>query len=398
MNTQQNHFGSGNNIQNFINNEVDIKAFSDNIKNILKTLLHRNFDAALTELTSLEKIQNVSDKLKKTLSIIKILIHLTKGDHNYTGFLNEINDFLNIISNENPENPLELDIAHTTNILYFIRTSEYEAAQNLFKSINNPDLYTTCIYYEHLANNSELDRFSKDKDGPITEEKLCAIIRGYIRLEKYSAAVKASHQLFKHYDNPNSFFLLIFSEISDTLTDKNIYYWCLTYTQKNELLKKTDELINQILTTKEPTNRVLDLASQLLTFFIYDHDDLRDVCWKYIHYYENSDKGFSVYLRSFYEKKSTSTNDYTGKILSDIEYTEKNAAKLISKESLSPEECITLSLCADSTTINEWITQNGNIKCKNKNLKHYCLLYLHCSTDPYSSDQFSILQSRLRTY
>ena len=373
----QNHLGTGDNVgEKHVHHAISPAAIQSPVEEILTCLRHRDHATASDKLDTLSATSQLNTQSKSVLELLTILIKLANNHTEIQGY-----SVIDSYMQSNPE-PIFFDIAISTKLRLDIKSEKLNDAEKIYQSIESPGVYSQEVFYEFIAQESELEDILKHGAHLLTEISLCGLIRGFIRCESHTNALKNSEHLLQKYPCFNSSVVNLIAHCnnwSDQLTAH--HYWLITATERNRILSLADECIDLLGECEAKDTRTTSLALSFFNFLGGTYEPLNDICWKYINTMEVIDEELGSFIRSLREKNIEGLKGLPyelEKARTNFSYKKSVIDRLKKSQELSSEELLLFGNIADNTTIQKWHDSGGHISSDGELEKQFNEIELLC--------------------
>lgn len=267
---------------------------------------------------------------------------------------------------EHSSDSLSLDLCLAALIRLDIKKEKFDIARERYKNSFVKKSYSNEVFFEHIANASELNSAFQERKLEMQENELNGLIRGTFRLNEYDLSHIYSTRLCEVSPSINSSVLFLFSKALKFLNVvvQHHSYWTITASLKHQL----DTLINETVTLIDVSNgsdsRLFFVATPLLEFVYGQHEQLRKVCWKYIDEIEKVSNDVAFILKNQYLREptqhSTIIHEYEKYILDD-ELKNSKLNELLTLQEIAVGTVDFLKTFGSKYQLSQWILSGGKI-------------------------------------
>ncbi|WP_062270945.1 hypothetical protein [Endozoicomonas arenosclerae] len=362
--TNQIHHGQGNNVAgDLIYQSLDPSAIEDSIRSIVQKVRYRRPQDAKQQLRNLELTGNLSPLSKKLIAILDVLvaygIDQEKLPKKYMSTLNR---------GGSQNDLLFLDVLNSTLLHIYSKHNNHEAGITLYTSISDSQIqnyiYTQEAYFQHFASEEEIREKYTNIGCLLSEELLCGLVRGALRLEKSELAVSISETLLSVSDyNPNAKIINFLSRIlywQLSCNPQPLHYWSFTATQQCELLEFCKEVVELIEDTQGQDARVITQATRFISVTMGGVKNVIDICWKYIDETESVDAEAAKQIRRLKERDPLDLTDVERAQIDD-EFRQELILRIVESKDISAHDASILSSFADKEIVKTWFEQEGDV-------------------------------------
>ena len=385
--TIQNHTGTGDNVgikvvitQSNLPNQIQTL-----IKNILTSIRHRKFESSKHQLELLQSTPCLTVEVNQALPVLQVLVASINDGIKPSRSLTMPDNHL-----DNSSDAFLTDIALSAKIRIDARAGRQNDARERF--VKNPDnhAYANEAYYETTAAQQEIQEIYQEQRIDLSEVELCGLIRGALRCNDPSQALKISGYLNEKAQSFNSRALKLISEYQLFISQEGCnHYWCTTSAQHHKLNQLCEEVIALINDCKGEQSRILFVAISLMDFTFGTHEALTENCWKFISKIESLNSDLASKLRLFFEKSPSIEGVY--KKFSDATEDEEKRRNIVNTiiESLeiSYEDAHLLAHLAEKEKISDWLSSGGKIESSDPLERDYSALQLSAFAAHESSEE-----------
>lgn len=319
----QYHKGTGDNVSGDkkIYQAISPEEIHHPIRKVLTNLRHRQSAQAIEQLETLTSTSNLNSDSKGILDVISIRIDLNNNTIPSSAY-QELSTYIG-----SEPDKLCTDITISTQIVLDSKKERHKVARERYLSIENPGVYSNEAFFEHIADEGEIDTAYRYNTFKLDEVELCGLFRGAHRLKSYELAFEISEYLNKFSTTLNSrtFIALAKAGILNSEYDQHKYkhYWCITSTLRRNIFKLCDDTVDLLNDSEGKDARIINLSASLLQFIYGEYEPLADTCWNYIAEIEKQLPEVAIHMR----KTQAMSKGRLGKLL-------KQTKTLLTKEKL----------------------------------------------------------------
>jgi len=393
----QNHSGPGDNVgEKHVYQAIPSVAIQPPVEDILTYLRHRNHKTASDKLKTLGSTSQLNTQARAVLEVLSVLVQIAKGSDVAHGY-----KAVDSCLQSQPDQFYE-DIANSTKLRLDIINERIDDAGKFYQSLKNPGLYSQEVFYEFIAQVSELEDILEHIAHELTEIPLCGLTRGLIRCGNYANAVISGERLLTKYPCFNSKVIDLIARCSNSAKQLSVrHFWVITASERKQTLSLADESINLLEECEAKDTRAVNQALGFLRFLSDSHIPLVDACWKYHKDIEDVDKKLANFLRSLREKdigKLKGLPYEIEKANTDFSYKESLVTRLSNSQELSSEDLILFGHVADSVTVQEWLDKGGNVLSEDEFEKQFNMIELLCYANDNSAKATNALKKSADTF
>lgn len=360
--TIQNHSGPGDNVagNKYINQNITSDAIIQQVKNVLQACSHRMFEDAQRLQHVLEEHSNYGQDALDVIKLLKVVVdlHTEKATGNE---LSIVNDFLRC---DVAKQAFYNDLGKSIQLRLIIKDSP-ETAATYFKKLASPGVYTREVYFEQLADESDIADAFGSENFTLTEQELCGLIRGAIRLGKFHLATEVANSLSKRVKNFNTEVLKLLSELEHFIQSINRkHYLSLSIDEKLVIDEFCRRAANQLSDSKGTDRRTVEIASSLCMYVNGAHDELCDVCWQHIDLIDDCNQQLAIQLRSIFDKSYTGNDKLNqfNQAQRDSHFKRERLKEIFSERAVTPEDAYFVRTFAKKEDIKNWLDSGGDIE------------------------------------
>lgn len=370
------HSGHGDNVSGdkIISQAISPTEIQDIIRRILTSLRHRKPWQAKEQLETLKIASSLDADTKGILDVISILIQLAEGSSPSNGDL-----LLRAYLVTKPD-ALCTDIAISAQLRLDVNNVRLPDARERYISSSSHGIYTKEVFYEFIADKTEVETTYHTKRLNLTEIELCGLVRGALRLKIPKQALIISEYLNSISSTFNSKTLIALSKKGTIeLEIEHKHYWCITATLRSEILGLCDDTITLLNDCEGRDARIINLSAVLLHYVCGEYKPLADTCWCYISEIEHQFPEIAVQMRHMYEKRLDGSEGFLYKMAKaneDPSYKVKIINEITSSKEITVEDSALLSSIGDIKSLRKWIEDGGSVSSENQLEKDFSILEL----------------------
>ncbi len=390
----QHHSGAGDNV---LGDKVILQAISPaeiqhTIRRILTSLRHRQPTQAKEQLETLKTTTNLNADTEGILDILSILIQVANDNPPSDAYL-LLGNYLKTTSDG-----LCIDITISAQIRLDVKNEHIIDARKRYISTDNPGVYTKEVFYEFIADKSEIEETYQSKRLDLVEVELCGLIRGALRLKIPERAFVIAEYLNSVAPTFNSRSFLALSKASIVESKlEHKHYWCISATLRSDILSLCDDVITLLNDCDGKDARIISLSASLLHFVFGEYKPLADACWSYVSEIECQFPEIAAQIRHMYDRRLDNLDGILYKIAKASEdpfYKKKIINEITNSKEISIEDSALLGDIGDTKSLQKWIDDGGTVSGEDQFVKDFSILELKalaCDDDPKSVDDIGRL-------
>jgi len=366
------------------------------IQLILTSIRDRKNDRAKIQLETIKATSSLNSEALAVLNMLSIHLNLLE-DEEKTKAYSSLVSFFNISTDK-----LVNDLCLATLIRLDVEKKRIDDARERYQK-NFSGSYSQEVFYELIATSEELENIYEQSRVSLGESELNGIIRGSFRTENFVLSSKVAERLNEIFPSFNSQILKLYAEaiILFNITLKGRHLWIVTATLKTEIIDITKKLIVLIKELKDTDLRLFNIAIPCLYYSTEQHQELSDICWKYINEVEKVDLRMAAVLYQTYAKDfSKFENEFErrhAKAQHDEEYRCQLLNEIFSLKDISIEDFIVLKGFSDKNRIIQWVKSGCTVSGKDNLETDFAILQLGLVTLPNKKNKTEIEKLRLQT-
>lgn len=357
----QSHHGigdivAGNKIVNIFEKQT-LESFCRPIEDIFSAIREREPNLAQIRLEAI-KSTNVLDLASIVVIEDMLSIHSNSLDEktirrvykSLTTFLNSVTDHL------------YRDLCLATLMRLEVKMGQGGDARERYSRVATPDSYTQEAFYELVATIEELKNVYAEYRIDLDESQLTGLVRGAFRNESFEFMLTVANRLNDKFSSFNSKVLLLLAKayhLSSRI--ENRHFWCITATLKTEVIQVMDETVILINESKGSDLRLFDIAAQYLQYLHGEHEELSDICLKYIDQFEEVHPKIAAILTNDASKFDDDFSFKCHKIGNDKNYREQLLDELFASTEISSADFVILRDFSDLKNLIKWKNLGGTI-------------------------------------
>ncbi|WGL96309.1 GapS6b family protein [Arsenophonus nasoniae] len=367
----QNHSGSGDNVANkyeYNVNSIEPKELKSVIDIILSNICYRNISIAKKNLDLINQIGSLNNDVKLLLRAIEIKIDLVNGITS----LPPKQPLLRLL-NQNKTLPTEIIDVITSILINLESRIHPDIAKERYNNIEDKNAYLNEVFYEHLASNEEIQLvFNSQQKHELLEQEITGLLRGALRLKNYKLAVEISLFLYENFHSNNATTLMIYSKSCFFVQEYNQkHFWLLPKKIKQDIDSTINGLVIHFNNNINIDKNICSLINLLNATGYHDKRLAK--------------------LGNKFKQKIKEIDEHCANIIEELT-PNLDVAQITSpilEQCINPDEFSKLILLTqhnriDTTSLKNWLDNDGNIKTNDSYLNTFLKLQLRsllCQTD-----------------
>lgn len=324
---------------------------------ILAHIQNREVNEALSAIGIIEGIANKDIEVNYLIELLRVKCQIISG--NTSG--KDIKELNQIVVKS--KSTLIIDLA--LSIILRIECSNVNRAIERYNSIKGKGVFSRSVYFELLAEFSELYEYYNLSRFSLSEHELIGIILGAFNQKEYKFAHEVSEHFFEDFGGYNASVLLLFSKaflLNDVLTNK--HYWLISSNEKREIDYIAYKVIELIEQSDGKDLRLFNIAAPLYNFSLGFNEVFSNLCDKYVSSIELIDPELALDIKI---KIDTTIIDKSHPLcrLRCIQNSVESRSEFIdyinNRKNITYEDFNILKIIASNDDINNWIASGGFI-------------------------------------
>jgi len=366
------------------------------IELILSSIRDRRLDIAKIQLETIKTTASLNSDALAVLNMLSIHLNLL-DDKEKTKAYSSLISFFNHSTDE-----LANDLCLATLMRLDVEKKRIDDARERYQK-HSSGSYSQEVFYELIATSEELTNIYEQSSISLGESELNGIIRGSFRTENFVLSSKVAERLNEIFPSFNSQILKLYTEaiILFNITLKGKDLWVVTATLKTEIIDITKKLIVLIEELKDTDLRLFNIAIPCLYYVTEQHQELSNICWKYVNAVEKVDLRMAAVLHQTYAKDfSKFDNEFErrhAKAQHDEEYRCQLLDEIFLLKDISIEDFIVLKDFSDKNRIIQWVKSGCTVSGKDNLETDFAILQLSLVTLANKNNKTEIENIRLQT-
>ena len=374
----QQHTGSGDNVagskyqlQDLMPDdlkEISIEVYSD--------IGRGDIHSAKTRINTVESTGRLGKESQPYLQALKLISGLT--DHSEAETIHpKISRAL-----ADSTSPKIKDVFLASLIRVRLILDDEEGAIQAYKSEKDAGFLSRCQYLEFLASKDELKATGTEPTG--SDVEVLSIIRGLLRVDEFSAALKLSGKAkntYKDHDFEVVYLQALCKKISLDLNDRA--FWFVEKRLKDQILVLCNNIHKLIVKSEGRDKRLFKLAVPILSYTASADQQLSDICWRYVDKWQEDFPEFSALLYATENKDYSYLEDdiKQGFLLSESE-SKRNELKrkVLSSDVLDVVDVLLALDYLDSSVADKLIGKEVSIDNDDESIEKFVSLLLYSAS------------------
>ena len=355
------HSGNGDNVagDKIVKSAVNARQFYEPISEVLDLSRKRKFEDSFKKLEILEATGSLESCALQLLKVCRIHITLQQNVNKI-----EITP-TSLLELAKSKEMLVKDLATSCLIRLDIKDEKHADAEIRFNSSGESDLNSKETFFELVALENQISDYFYSNQLNLTEQELCGLMRGAIRLKSHSLANDIGSRLIRVSPDINSNILTVIAKISQLNEDLiGKHYWSINSKSKKKLIVLCQLLQDLLEKTDGQDERVVGYASAMADYILGDYKPLTDTLWKFNSAVSQVAPDTSKVLNYVYQELTPEdehpTNTFS-RALKDPAYKNELISTLTQRSTLSSEDSQILIKLGDSSSISKWLESGGQI-------------------------------------
>ncbi|MCL2893206.1 hypothetical protein [Brenneria tiliae] len=327
------------------------------VKTILSSIQNREIDEALNNISIIEGMSNKDIEVNYLIELLRIKCQIISGDTSNKN----IKDLNQIMLNS--KSSLIVDLA--LSVILRMESSDSTKAIERYNSISTKGIFSRSVYFELLAELSELRSKYSSSRFSLSEYELIGIILGAFNKKEYDFASEVANHFFENFGGYNADVLLLFSKaflLNDVLTNK--HYWLISSDEKAMIDNIANKVIELIETSSGKDLRLFNIACPLFDFTFGYNKYFSELCYKYISSIELIDSQLAFDIKVTFDEDIFDATHPLCK-LRNVQKSVDSRREFIEnikiKKSIEYDDFKILEAIATKEEINNWIISGGFI-------------------------------------
>lgn len=245
------------------------------------------------------------------------------------------------------------------------KNNRIEEARERYIQADTHLSYSQEMFYEFVATADELVFAYKEQQLDLDESQLIGLIRGALRTQLFEFSLTIANRLKEISPSFNSKVLwLVVTACNLEMQLGNKHYWTITARLKAEIIKLIDEVVLLINQSKGSDSRLLNIAAVYWHNIRDEHQQLENICLKYIDEIETARPEVAAILRRLNTKNELNTHDLESKCRkaqNDKNYRNQLINEIFAKNEIYNEDYIIIRQFYDCKLLRQWIGSGGKI-------------------------------------
>ncbi|WP_019865944.1 GapS6b family protein [Methylovulum miyakonense] len=257
------------------------------------------------------------------------------------------------------------DLCLATLIRLDVKNNRIEDARERYLKDDTSLSYSQEVFYECVATSKELEQTYEKNRLDLDESQLIGLIRGALRTQLFEFSLTVANRLNEIFPSFNSKVLwLVATACNLEIKLANKHYWIVTASLRAEIIKLIDEVVLLINESKGSDPRLLNIAAAYWHNIRNEHQQLDDICWKYVDEIEKVLPEVATILRRLNNPNELETDDLESKCRkaqNDKIYRNQLLNEVFAKQEISNDDFIIAYHFSDSKILKQWIDSGGKI-------------------------------------
>ncbi|WP_136247578.1 GapS6b family protein [Halomonas borealis] len=372
------HFGSGDAVGN---NKYEIKELMpDDLKElsieVFSDIGKGDVQSAKARISAIESTGRLGKESHPYLQALKLISGLTdqsEGEALHPKISRALAD---------STSPKIKDVFLASLIRVRLILDDEEGAIQAYKSEKDAGFLSRCQYLELLASKDELKATGTEPTG--SDVEVLSIIRGLLRVDEFSAALKLSGKAkntYKDHDFEVVYLQALCKQISLDLNDRA--FWFVEKRLKDQILVLCNNIHKLIVKSEGRDKRLFKLAVPILSYSASADQQLSDICWRYVDKWQEDFPEFSALLYATENKDYSYLEDdiKQGFLLSESE-SKRNELKrkVLSADVLNVVDVLLALDYLDSSVADKIIGKEISIDNDDESIEKFVSLLLYSAS------------------
>ncbi len=328
------------------------------IEQILSSIRERKRDEAKIRLETI-KAMGLDSNSEAILDMLSIQLNLLEDNETPKVYSSILSTF------KGSTNNIIRDLCLATLIRLDVKENRLEDARERYFRSSTTLVYSQEVFYECAATSDELEQTYKEKRLDLNESLLIGLIRGGLRMQLFEFSLIVANRLNEISPSFNSKVLwLVTTACNLEMQLGNKHYWTITASLKAKIIKLIDEVVLLINESKGSDPLLLNIAAAYWHNIRNEHQQLDDVCWKYVDDIEKNYPEVAIILRRLNSPNELETDDLNSKCRkaqNDEIYRNQLINDVFAKKEISNDDFIIARHFPDFKLLRQWIDSGGKI-------------------------------------